>query len=192
MEFDEKLNRIQSVIKQDSFMKNTGLGNDIGFYIFDYDPKYELNVRGHIKFLKEKFNNSDLVSFKIVEFDLYDIIVEILNEKGYLEKIFNLEEEYGKDHVQKNINRLLKISNNDSLIIKHIMDNISKDSIVFITGVGKSYPIIRSHEILNNLHDKIDDIPIVLFFPGKYSGNELELFSTIKDNNYYRAFPLIE
>jgi hypothetical protein len=31
-----------------------------------------------------------------------------------------------------------------------------------------------------------------MFFPGAYSGNDLILFGTIHDNNYYRAFPLVE
>jgi hypothetical protein len=27
----------------------------------------------------------------------------------------------------------------------------------------------------------------VMFFPGEYSGQDLQLFGTIKDDNYYRA-----
>jgi hypothetical protein len=30
-----------------------------------------------------------------------------------------------------------------------------------------------------------------MFFPGEYSGQELRLFGTIKDDNYYRAFRLV-
>lgn len=192
MDIDEKLNKIEKVIKSESFRKDTGLGNDIPYYIFDYDPTHEIKVRNHLKFLKNRINNNTS-HVEIIEFDLYDITIEILKNKGFLDKVFKFEEKKGREKTQVEINKLLKISNeNRNMIVNDIVDKIAENSIVFITGVGKAYPIIRSHDILNNLHHHIDEIPVVLFFPGKYSGNELELFNTIKDNNYYRAFPLIK
>jgi hypothetical protein len=37
----------------------------------------------------------------------------------------------------------------------------------------------------------LDETPVVMFFPGSYDGQELRLFNTLKDDNYYRAFPLV-
>ena len=51
--------------------------------------------------------------------------------------------------------------------------------------------LIRAHELLNNLHDKLDDKPMVLFYPGKYNMQELMLFGML-EANYYRAFRLVE
>jgi hypothetical protein len=62
--------------------------------------------------------------------------------------------------------------------------------IVFLTGVGSAFPLIRGHEVLNNLHDKLDRKPLVLFYPGKYTMQELVLFG-ILEANYYRAFRLV-
>ena len=31
-----------------------------------------------------------------------------------------------------------------------------------------------------------------MFYPGKYDGQELVLFGEIKDDNYYRAFKLVD
>ena len=56
---------------------------------------------------------------------------------------------------------------------------------IFITGIGKIYPIVRAHDILNNLN--ITDVPLVVFYPGKYTGTNLKLFTEIDDTNYYRA-----
>jgi hypothetical protein len=50
---------------------------------------------------------------------------------------------------------------------------------------------VRSHNVLNNLHQVLDSVPVVMFYPGRYSGQNLQLFGTIKDDNYYRAFPLV-
>jgi len=35
------------------------------------------------------------------------------------------------------------------------------------------------------------DKPLVMFFPGRYDGQTLRLFGTLKDDNYYRAFKLV-
>ena len=189
---DERLNRIESIIKKDSFRKNKGLGNEIGYYIFDYNPQNELKVREYIEYLKNKINNNSNSSFKIMEFDLYNIIIVILQMKGYLEKSFQFEKKKGREFTRKAINNLLKISSESNLIVNHIKENTPENSVVFLTGVGKSYPLLRSHNVLNNLHQVLDEVPVVMFFPGVYSGNDLVLFGTIHDNNYYRAFPLVE
>jgi hypothetical protein len=63
---------------------------------------------------------------------------------------------------------------------------------VFLIGVGKCYPLLRSHKILNNLHQSVLKAPVVLFFPGTYTEQELILFNEIKDDNYYRAFKLVK
>jgi hypothetical protein len=73
--------------------------------------------------LKNKVNNSSNSSFKILVFDLYDIIIEILSEKGYLEKIFEFEKEKGREFTKKAINNLLKLSSESNLIVNYIKEN---------------------------------------------------------------------
>ena len=86
---------------------------------------------------------------------------------------------------------LLKLNSDKNLIVNYILERTPDNCVVFVTGVGKAYPILRSHNVLNNLHQKLDKVPVVLFFPGKYSGTDLILFNTVEGSNYYRAFPLI-
>jgi hypothetical protein len=87
---DYRLAKIEERIKDKGFLKNKGLGNEVGYYIFDYSPQDELHVRSYIAYLKEKFNKSP-AGPKIVEFDLYNIVIAILKERGYLEKCFAFE-----------------------------------------------------------------------------------------------------
>lgn len=190
MDIDEKLSKIEPKIKKPSFLENKGLSNEVGYYIFDYDPKYELKVREEVLRIKNKINSSSY-AFSIVEFDLYEIIIDILNDKGYLEEVFLFEEEDGLDFSIDAIISLLKLNSDDNLIVNYIVEKTPENCVVFLTGVGKAYPILRSHNVLNNLHQKLDEVPVVLFFPGKYSGRDLILFNTIEGSNYYRAFPLI-
>jgi len=191
MDIYERLDKILPKIQEKRFRNNKGLGNEIGYYIFDYNPADELIVREHIKFLKQKINTEDS-EIQIQEFDLYEVMLELLRNKNYLEKVFNIEEQKGTEHVMKAINTSLRLTLNNDLIVDYIRKRVDKENIVFITGVGKVWPIIRSHLTLNTLHAVIDQVPLIMFFPGTYSGQDLTLFNEIEDRNYYRAFKLIE
>lgn len=183
MDFEEKLSNVEIKIKDPSLKAD--------YYIFDYDPKYELEVRKEVQRLKEKINNSNL-GLEIMEFDLYEIILDILKSKGYLEKTFEFEKKKGRNLAKKAVTKMLKLSMDSNLIVNYIKERYSHDSIIFITGVGKAYPLLRSHNVLNNLSQQVDDVPVIMFFPGKYSGLDLLLFNTIKDSNFYKAEPLIK
>ena len=58
MDIDEKLILIEQKIKEPSFLENKGLSNEVGYYIFDYDPKYELKVREEVSRIKNRINKS--------------------------------------------------------------------------------------------------------------------------------------
>ena len=191
MTLDERLDRAEAIIKKPSFRENKGLGNEVGYYIFDYPAEQELLVRERIAYIKRK-NEQSADEYRIVEFDLYNIIIDILQQKGYLEKCFEFEKKRGFDRITKAVGNMLRITAKDSMIVSHIEKTTPEKSIVFLTGIGKCYPILRAHTVLNNLHQVIDHVPVVLFYPGKYDGQDLMLFSEIKDDNYYRAFQLVE
>ena len=189
---DSRLNKIEGIITNENFKKNKGLGNEVGYYIFDYNPRDELIVREHIQYLKRKINNSNK-GIKIIEFDLYDIMIEILQEEDYLDNCFEIEREDGFIDMAESISETFGLdeTNDLNLVLSKIMSNIpEQDAVIFLTGIGKCYPIIRSHNILNNMHQIFDWLPVILFFPGEYNGQELQIFGTVKDNNYYRAFKL--
>lgn len=190
MHINERLNKILPKLQEKSFRENKGLGNEIGFYIFDYEPKDELLVREHIKFLKQKINSDDSQP-TIKEFDLYEIILDVLDKKGYLKKVFKMEKQKGTEYIINAIKKTLRLTQKNDLVVDYIRKRVDKDDIVFLTGVGRAWPIIRSHTVLNTLHSVLDYVPLVMFFPGKYDGLELRLFNEIKDDNYYRAFPLV-
>lgn len=187
----ERLDKILPTITKKSFRENKGLGNEIGYYIFDYEPQHEILVRNYISFLKGKVNTGNY-GFKIKEFDLYEMMLEILDSKGYLEKNFEIERKKGSEYVFNAAKKALRLTATDDLIIKYINDRVKKDDIIFLTGVGRAWPIIRSHTVLNNLHPVVDEVPLVMFFPGTYDGGSLVLLDEIKDDNYYRAFRFID
>ena len=187
----KRLDKILPIIMDERFREGKGLGNEIGFYIFDYDPEDELIVREHINFLKEKVN-IDNREITIREFDLFEIVLETIKDKGYLEKVFEMEKQKGTESILTPIKKTLRLTQNNDLIVDYIRNRIEDNDVVFLTGVGKAWPIIRSHTVLNNLHAVVDNVPLIMFYPGTYSGQDLHLFDEISDQNYYRAFTLVD
>ncbi len=190
MEFQERLDKIWDRISDEDFLANRGVANEVRYYVFDYEPCDELIIREKVKALKKQ-NKPDADGFQIIEFDLYDMVIQILEEKGYLDKCVKFEAEKGMEYLDKAVTKMLRLTNDDNLLVNRIVENTPQDAVVFLTGVGKVFPFVRSHNILNNLHQVLDKVPVVMFYPGTWNGQSLSLFGTITDGNYYRAFPLI-
>jgi hypothetical protein len=190
MEFQERLDKIWDRISDEDFLANRGVANEVRYYVFDYEPCDELIIREKVRDLKKQ-NNPELDGFKIFEYDLYDMVIEVLEEKGYLDKCIKFEADKGMEYLHKAITKTLRLTSDDNLIVNKIWNETPDNAVVFLTGVGKVFPYIRSHNILNNLHQVMDHVPVVMFYPGTWDGLSLSLFGTITDGNYYRAFPLI-
>jgi len=186
----ERLDEILPKIVEPPFRENKGLGNEIGFYIFDYDPEYELLVRDRVRFIKNRVKSTYKLNIK--EFDLYDVMLELLEDKGYLKKNFIMEQKKGSQQVFNATKKALRLTLDNDLLVQYISERLNGSDIIFLTGIGKAWPIIRSHTVLNNLHRIVEKQPLVMFFPGTYDGGSLMLFNCLKDDNYYRAFQLID
>ncbi len=189
MKLEERLDRLEEKLKTSEFRRNKGKANEVNYHIFDYDAKDELRVRERIDYLSEKYKENSY-DFNLKVFDLYDIIIDLLLEEGFLKSCDRFEKRKGLHEITKAINEMLRMEedNQNNAILNHISKNSDDKSIIFLKGIGKAFPFLRSHKILNNLHQCIDTIPVVMFYPGKYEDGYLALFSEIKDDNYYRAF----
>ena len=140
--------------------------------------------------MHKNFKGTD--GFELAVFDLYDIIIDFLERKNFIEKCCEFEKKRGIQRIVKAVSNSMKVSEEDSLIVRYIQEHTPENAIVFLTGIGKSYPLLRSHNVLNNLHQSYLRAPVVMFFPGTYNEQELILFNEIKDDNYYRAFRLVK
>lgn len=191
MEFQDKLDAIWNRISSRDFLENKGVANEVRYYVFDYEACDEPVMRQKIKDLLAR-NNPDVDGFRIVEYDIYKMILGILEERGYLDKCIRFEKEKGREYLYNAIAKLLRLTTDNNLIVNRIIENTPEDAVVFLTGIGKAYPFVRAHNVLNNLHQVFDKVPVVMFYPGNWNGQSLSLFGTISDGNYYRAFPLIQ
>lgn len=182
-----RLDQIIPKIKEEKFIDGRGLGNEISFYVFDYEPQQELVVRDYVQHIKKEFNYEG-TNRRIVEFDLYKMLIEITKEKRIFDRIFEMEERQGKDALFKAMTTFAK----PEVFLQKIREQLDNHDVIFLTGIGKVYPFVRSHNVLNNLQEILDKTPVIMFFPGKYDGQSLQLFSKFQDDNYYRAFSLVD
>lgn len=187
----ERLDKMEEAIKKPSFRQSSGRANEVNYWVFDYPPEYELEVRERIKYMQNR-NSKGAEDFELVVFDLYDIIIDFLKENDFMEDCYKFEKKKGLERITKAVSNSMKINDDDSYIVQYIKENTPENAVVFLTGVGKCFPILRSHKVLNNLHQAFVSAPVVMFFPGIYNEQELILFGEIKDDNYYRAFKLVK
>lgn len=186
-----RLEELNEKLSDPKILSNKGLGNEVGFYIFDYEPEDELVVRDAIPYIKKQIQKENPYT-KIQEFDLFDIVLAFFEERGYMDKNFKMEEKKGSEFLYDKMKKALKLATDNDWIVKYIQEHMDEDAMIFITGVGKAYPIIRSHTVLNNLQTVVEKKPLIMFYPGRYENGGLRLFSRFMDDNYYRAFKLIE
>lgn len=187
MEIKQRLDKLREHLHDESFLSNKGLSNEVGLYIFAYSPKDEMIVRQFTDSIRKDYADHSHPCH-VVAFDLYDILMEICKEKRILDRIPQMEVQKGSDFICQQIQRMAP----PEAYINHMKYSPhEKGDVVIITGIGRVYPYMRSHNILNNLQHVFDDIPVVLFYPGEYTGQSLTLFKKFTDDNYYRAFNLI-
>ena len=185
----EKLNLIEPRIKDKEFLEKVRGGHIIPFYILDYDPRDEYMAREHVLNLQDKVNkeNGD-IHIKVI--DLYDLLLECLREKGFLDKALKAEEAKGTEKLFEAIKNTLQLKKETNVYMDKIAEGIQPEDVVFLTGVGKVYPIVRTHKVLSNLRPLLKRNPLIVMYPGTYINNELSLFGEI-DRDYYQAFKLI-
>lgn len=180
----QKLDKIRERLSDPSFLANKGLSNEVGIHVFCYDPADEIIVREFITHLKEEKNTP----YYIRECDLYEIFLQLLEDKRVLKSVAALEEKRGSDYLLK---QLQKIATPEALLEYMKYEPHEHGDVLVLTGIGKIYPFMRSHKMLDSMQHLFEDIPIVMFYPGSFNGQDLGLFGRFLDGHYYRAFNLL-
>jgi hypothetical protein len=179
-----QFDHIFKVVSNESFLNKESLGGEIPFFIAPYSAKEEIKVREEIRMLKNKLSGKGI---KVLEINLFDLVCEVMEEKGGVERMVRVEKAKGPDKFLRALQSSLNIHEVLLPKIKVLIEE-SGAKIYFLTGIGLVFPYIRSHNILNNLQSIAKEAPTLTFFPGEYNGHSLNLFGLLKDDNYYRAF----
>lgn len=184
MSLTDNLKQITARLSEENFLTNKGLSNEVGIHVFCYPPEEEMTVRAFFEALKNQAGQP----YRLVERDLYKIFLQICEEKRILKSIPNMETRKGKDYLSE---QLQKVATPEAFVEKMKYGPHEKGDVLLITGVGKVYPFMRSHKILDNIQHIFSDIPVLMLYPGTFNGQDLDLFGRFLDGHYYRAFNLL-
>ncbi|EAS50783.1 conserved hypothetical protein [Aurantimonas manganoxydans SI85-9A1] len=185
---EQRLGAIQAKITSKEFLTGRQLGGDIPYWIFDYPPADELRVREHVNHLLRRLN-SDASTVKACHVDLLDLVKTMLEGRRLLDRAIEMQKNKGNAAVSKALAAEMDPERIADAFIKSI--SIESCSFVLVTGVGASYPLVRTHSLMNTLHSRTGHVPIVFFYPGRYDGQYLRLFDATPHSAYYRAFRLV-
>jgi hypothetical protein len=184
----QQLNQILPRVTSREFLAAEGLGNEIGFWVFDYPAESELQVREHVHFIASALatRHSDI---KFEHINLFSTVISYLTGRKFLDKSFELQKEKGNDALMRALAGPMAMKR----LAPYIVDTheAADQDLIFISGIGSVWPLMRGHDLLNNLHALLGNTPVVLFYPGSYDGQSLSLFGKVTSNNYYRAFKLV-
>jgi len=183
-----RLDLVLERIECPKFLKNDGLGNEVGFWIFDYPPQSELIVRDYLIHLREKLSKHN---HQFAHINIFQAITELLDARGLLERTFAREKQVGADALRKTLAGPLSQDKVAKFIAEQAFKEHEQLDFLILSGLGNAWPLVRGHELLSALQDVMGNTPLILFYPGEYSGRDLHPFGMIESRNYYRAFKLV-
>lgn len=186
---EERLNQILPRITSRDFLASKGLGNEIGFWIFDYPPDREMEVRDFLSGTVLPALGKQLPAIRCAVVNLLALVTDLLEERNLLDKAIAMQHDKGDDSALVALRSVLK---EDKLAQKiATRHDIAALDLLVLTGVGAAYPMLRTHTLLSALHPIMGNTPLLMFFPGRYDGHSLRLFNTQAEDHYYRAFRLV-
>lgn len=183
-----RLDRIRERITSEEFLHGRGLGNEVPFYAFDYPPASEPQVNNHVDWLIDDLTRK--AGLSIGRVNLLELVVEQIKARGLYEKALAMEEARGVPALLNALKGSLEPRKMAEALLARFKDQ-RLDALI-LTGVGPAYPMVRTHSLLNNLQPLMGSTPVILFFPGRFSGQTLQLFGDLQETPYYRAFRLVD
>ena len=179
----ERLDCLRDTIQEDDFLFGRGLSNEVNIRMFCYDAKDEMVVRSFIEGLRD-----DRLKCHVIEYDLYEVFLDICRDFRILDRIPKLEEKKGKDFLAKQFSRMC---DSKSFAAKMQYEPHNERDLIVLSGVGKVFPFMRVHSLLEAMQPLFTDVPILVFYPGSFDGHYVKLFNELKANEYYRAFSVL-
>lgn len=178
---DALFDRIYQKLIAPDFGQN--LGGELPLYIQPIPTKQQSAIPQQLEHLMHRLDKKGIRSVSI---NLYDLCMEILQEEGILDAILEGEKDIDRNELVSTLDSVLDIK---TIIIPRIQQKIeeAQPQFAFIHAIGRVYPFVRSHGILNNIDELTANCNLIFFFPGEYNNLQLRLFDRISDENYYRG-----
>lgn len=175
-------------LSEDTLLGRGGYVMRHNIYVLPYPPAQESFAKDLIRAIaSEDLPNRGVRALRA---NLYDIVIDYLDEQGMWAPLCEAEGEASRDELIMMLQDTVSVSEVIAPAIRSAAAERECD-IVFITGVGETFPYIRTHTLLGELDL---DKPVVLVFPGEYRQNpdgttSLDILNipSAANGGYYRA-----
>lgn len=186
---------LYGILSHPDFLAMKGLANEVPIFVHTYEPHQEDAVRRMVDNLASRLKNHGI---PLCVIDLFDLVLDQLEEEKRLDRLLEMEPAMSK---QKLLESMRNLSDPKTRLIPRLMKRISEGDVklTLLTGIGRVFPFLRTHTVLESLQPAMMRHPVVMFFPGHYTqeqgtGSQLRLFGTMANpplyRPYYRAFNL--
>jgi hypothetical protein len=149
----ERVEHLFEVVTSQRFLTKQGLGNEVPFFICPFPAEEGLSMQEDRQGLVTQISHAGVT---VLDLSLYDISLSILEERGILEQILEIEADTDKGEIRELLQSVLDPRANLIPKIGEAIENTPHD-VIFLSGVGEVYPYIRSHNVLNNLQSTAKD-----------------------------------
>lgn len=175
-------------LSDDALLGRSGFTMRQATYVLPYPPAQQAYARDLIAAIcAEDLPNRGV---RAIQINLYDIALNFLDDQGMWEPLCEAEGTASRDELIMMLQDTISVS---EVIRPKVEDAIAESDcdLAFVTGVGETFPYIRTHTLLGELET---DKPVVLVFPGEYRQNadgstSLDILDipSAANGGYYRA-----
>ncbi len=94
----ERAEHLYRVITSEQFLTKQGLGNEVPFFIYPFPAEEGLSIVDDRKDLVSRVGHSGV---RVLDLSLYDIALEILEERDILEQVLEIEADSEKSEIKE-------------------------------------------------------------------------------------------
>lgn len=187
-EFERRSQLLRACLSNEDFLSNKGIGNEIGFHTFCYDPALEFEARALFDTLARDAEAGKLpCTLKVV--NLYDVVLSILDDLDVLEAMQEQEADFGSKAVLVDVVDYCQPDVVSDVVLDLTQPHVPGDTILLV-GVGEAYPFLRVHNLFDSMQSDFSDVPVIAAYPGTFNGSSVTLFNRLAAENYYRAIDI--
>lgn len=185
------------VLTSERFKKMEGLGNEVPFFVLRYKPEWEPTVDEELSRLRRRLREE---RYRLADIDVFALAVGIWKGSPFYDQMLAMEKTLPPETFRDALSKVIDVEGLLAPAIKTAVDEAGgEDSVdaILLSGVHHLFPLVRTHLLLNCLQPLLGRVPLVVTFPGSYhqspsTHSALVLFDQISQDNYYRAFDLVD
>lgn len=150
-------------LSDDALLGRNGYMMRQALYIIDYDPRQQPYAADLIRAIcSDDLPNRGVTP---IEINLYDIVLQYLDDQDIWDALVEAEPETPREDLITMLQDTVGVKDVVAPAVNGAIAENPDADIAFITGVGETYPYIRTHTLLEEISSPV---PVVIVFPGRF------------------------